>query len=53
MSLQTAFWVTLRTALQMQSDLGHVPAAEFVDAKNGVDFPFTNQQLVYDIALYE
>ena len=43
----------MRTALQMQSDLAHVPSAEFVNAKNGVDYPFTNQQLEYDIALFE
>lgn len=45
--------LSMRTALQMQSDLAHVPSAEFVNAKNGVDFPFTTQQLEYDIALYE
>ncbi|MCC3861400.1 DUF2336 domain-containing protein [Pseudemcibacter aquimaris] len=45
--------LSMRTALQMQSDLAHVPPAEFVNAKNGVDFPFSDQQLEYDIALYE
>jgi hypothetical protein len=45
--------LNMRTALQMQSDLAHVPPAEFMNAKNGVDFPMSNQQMEYDIALYE
>ena len=43
----------MRTALQMQSDLAHVPPPEFLNAKNGVDFPMSDQQMEYDIALYE
>ncbi|MDA7569358.1 DUF2336 domain-containing protein [Emcibacteraceae bacterium] len=45
--------LSMRTALQMQSDLAHVPPTEFINAKNGVDYPFSNQQLEYDIALFE
>lgn len=45
--------LSMRTALQMQSDLAHVPPAEFMNAKNGVDFPISEQQMEYDIALYE
>ena len=45
--------LNMRTALQMQSDLAHVPPAEFMNAKNGVDFPMSDQQMEYDIALYE
>ena len=45
--------LSMRTALHMQSDLAHIPSAEFVNAKNGVDYPFSTQQLEYDIALFE
>ncbi|MDG1438116.1 MAG: DUF2336 domain-containing protein, partial [Emcibacteraceae bacterium] len=45
--------LNMRTALQMQSDLAHVPPPEFLNTKNGVDFPMSDQQMEYDIALYE
>jgi len=45
--------LNMRTALQMQTDLAHVPASDFINAKNGVDFPMTEDQMEYEIALYE
>ena len=45
--------LSMRTALQMQSDLAHIPPNEFRNAKNGVDFPMSEQQMEYEIALYE
>ena len=45
--------LSMRTAMQMQSDLAHVPSADFINAKNGVDYPMSNDQMEYEIALYE
>mgnify|MGYP000058902848 CR=1 FL=1 len=45
--------LNMRTALQMQTDLAHVPTSDFMNAKNGVDFPMTEDQMEYEIALYE
>ena len=45
--------LTMRTALQMQSDLAFVPTADFVNAKNGIDFPMSHDKMEYEIALYE
>ena len=45
--------LNMRTALQMQSDLAQVPPDEFINAKNGVDFPMSVDQMEYEMALYE
>lgn len=45
--------LTMRTALQMQNDLAHVARPDFVNAKNGVDYPMSPDQMEYEIALYE
>lgn len=45
--------LNMRTALQMQSDLAHVSPNDFVNAKNGVDYPMSHDQMEYEIALYE
>lgn len=45
--------LSMRTALQMQSDLAHVPPADFMNAKNGLDFPMSEDQMEYEMALYE
>ncbi|MEZ5758403.1 MAG: DUF2336 domain-containing protein [Emcibacteraceae bacterium] len=45
--------LSMRTALQMQSDLAFVPTADFVNAKNGIDFPMSHDKMEYEIALYE
>ena len=45
--------LSMRTALQMQSDLAHIPPNDFLNAKNGIDYPMSDQQMEYEIALYE
>ncbi len=45
--------LNMRTALQMQNDLAHVARPDFINAKNGLDFPMTADQMEYEIALYE
>lgn len=45
--------LSMRTALLMQSDLAYVPKDAFLNAKNGIDFPMSVQQMEYEIALYE
>ena len=45
--------LTMRTALEVQSELARVPNEDFVNAKNGIDFPMTQDQMEYEIALYE
>ncbi|MBT5185518.1 MAG: DUF2336 domain-containing protein [Kordiimonadaceae bacterium] len=45
--------LSMRTALKMQSELAHVPPDEFLNAKNGIDYPMSVKQMEYDIALYE
>lgn len=45
--------LNMRTALQMQNELAHIPKADFINAKNGIDFPMSDQQMEYEIALYE
>lgn len=45
--------LSMRTALQMQNDLAHVPPSDFMNAKNGLDFPMSEDQMEYEITLYE
>lgn len=45
--------LNMRTALQMQNELAHIPKDDFINAKNGIDFPMSEQQMEYEIALYE
>ncbi len=45
--------LSMRTALQMQSELAHVPPKDFLNAKNGIDYPMSAQQMEYEIGLYD
>lgn len=45
--------LSMRTALKMQNELANVARPDFVNAKNGVDYPMSVDQMEYEIALYE
>lgn len=45
--------LSMRTALKMQNDLANVARPDFVNARNGVDYPMSVDQMEYEIALYE
>jgi hypothetical protein len=45
--------LSMRTALQMQNDVAHVAKPDFVNTKNGIDYPMSADQMEYEIALYE
>ena len=43
----------MRTALRMQRDIAHVPPAQIVNAKNGFDYPCTDQEMIDHLALFQ
>ncbi|WP_417320015.1 DUF2336 domain-containing protein [Emcibacter sp.] len=44
--------LSMRTALELQHKLAHIPPEEFINAKDGVDFPLSNEEMEYELELY-
>ncbi len=44
--------LSMRTALKIQSDIAHVPPKEMANAKDGVDFPFSDTDMDWQLSFY-
>ncbi|WP_321397106.1 DUF2336 domain-containing protein [Emcibacter sp.] len=44
--------LSMRTALNMQHKLAHIPPEDFLNAKDGVDYPLSTAEMEYELELY-
>ncbi|MCF6196478.1 MAG: DUF2336 domain-containing protein [Emcibacter sp.] len=45
--------LNMRTALKIQQEIACVPSNQLLNAKNGFDFPLSEIEMKYDLALYD
>ena len=45
--------LNMRTALKIQQEIACVPSSQLLNAKNGLDFPLSEIEMKYDLALYD
>lgn len=45
--------LSMRTALEMQKEIGHVPRADLVLARNGVDFPMEESEMRWHLQYFD
>jgi len=42
----------MRLAFKVQTKIAHVPRGDIVNARNGIEFPFTDEEMDWQLSFY-